>query len=67
MEFMVDCDIALEHSLVIQTHVREAKYQTASSPRFSGTSMTVTMDSVGMLGPWFLAAHAVWLDDDDTE
>ena len=27
--------------------------------------MTRAMDSVGILGPWFSAAHAIWLDADD--
>ena len=65
-EFMIGCrDIAREHGLVMQTHVGEAKYQAASSFQIFGMSMTRTMDSVGILGPWFSAAHAVWLDDDD--
>lgn len=65
-EFMIGCrDIAREHGLVMQTHVGEAKYQAASSFPIYGMSMTRTMDSVGIVGPWFSAAHAVWLDDDD--
>lgn len=65
-EFMIGCrDIAREHGLVIQTHVGEAKYQAASSFQIFGMSMTKTMDSVGIVGPWFSAAHAVWLDDED--
>lgn len=63
---MIGCrDIAREHGLVMQTHVGEAKYQAASSFQIFGMSMTRTMDLVGILGPWFSAAHAVWLDDDD--
>jgi 5-methylthioadenosine/S-adenosylhomocysteine deaminase len=65
-EFMLGCrDVAREHGLVMQTHVGEAKYQAASSFPIFGMSMTRTMDSVGIVGPWFSAAHAVWLDDDD--
>ena len=65
-EFMIGCrDVAREHGLVMQTHVGEAKYQAASSFPIFGMSMTQTMDSVGIVGPWFSAAHAVWLDDDD--
>jgi 5-methylthioadenosine/S-adenosylhomocysteine deaminase len=63
---MVGCrDVAREHGLVMQTHVGEAKYQAASSFSIFGMSMAKTMDSVGIIGPWFSAAHAVWLDDDD--
>lgn len=65
-EFMLGCrDVAREHGLVMQTHVGEAKYQAASSFAIFGMSMTKTMDSVGIVGPWFSAAHAVWLDDGD--
>lgn len=65
-EFMLACrDVAREHGLVMQTHVGEAKYQAASSFPVFGMSMTKTMDSVGIVGPWFSAAHAVWLDDED--
>jgi guanine deaminase len=65
-EFMLGCrDVAREHGLVMQTHVGEAKYQAASSFPVFGISMTKIMDTVGIVGPWFSAAHAVWLDDDD--
>jgi guanine deaminase len=63
---MIGCrDVAREHGLVMQTHVGEEKYQAASSFPMFGMSMTRTMDSVGIVGPWFSAAHAVWIDDDD--
>ena len=65
-DFMIACrNVAREHDLVMQTHVGEAKYQAASSFKVFGMSMTKTMDSVGIVGPWFSAAHAVWLDDED--
>ncbi len=65
-EFMLGCrDVAREHGLVMQTHLGEARYQAASSFAVFGMSMTQTMDSVGIVGPWFSAAHAVWLNDDD--
>ncbi len=67
-EFMIACrDVAREHGLIMQTHVGEARYQSASSFKIFGTSMTKTMDSAGIVGPWFSAAHAVWLDSDDMD
>jgi guanine deaminase len=67
-EFMLGCrDVAREHGLPMQTHVGEARYQAASSFKVFGLSMTKTMDSVGILGPWFSAAHAIWLDADDMQ
>lgn len=65
-EFMTGCrDIAREHGLAMQTHVSEPKYLSASSFRFAGMSMTETMDACGIVGPWFSAAHAVWINDKD--
>jgi 5-methylthioadenosine/S-adenosylhomocysteine deaminase len=63
---MIGCrDIAREHGLAMQTHVSESKYQSASSFQFTGRSMTETMDACGIVGPWFSAAHAVWLNEKD--
>jgi len=57
---MIGCrDVAREHCLAMQTHVSEPKYLSASSFKFAGMSMTQTMDSCGIVGPWFSAAHAV--------
>jgi 5-methylthioadenosine/S-adenosylhomocysteine deaminase len=65
-EFMVGCrDIAREHGLAMQTHVSEPKYLSASSFKVAGMSMTETMDACGIVGPWFSAAHAVWINDRD--
>jgi 5-methylthioadenosine/S-adenosylhomocysteine deaminase len=67
-EFMIACrDVAREHDLIMQTHIGEAKYQAASSFKIFGMSMVKTMDAAGIVGPWFSAAHAVWLDADDME
>src|SRR5262252_2643212 len=65
-EFMVGCrDVAREHGLAMQTHISEPKYLSASSFKFAGMSMTGTMDACGIVGPWFSAAHAVWINETD--
>jgi guanine deaminase len=65
-EFMIGCrDVAREYGLAMQTHVSEPKYLSASSFRFTGLSMTETMDACGIVGPWFSAAHAVWITPSD--
>jgi 5-methylthioadenosine/S-adenosylhomocysteine deaminase len=65
-EFMIGCrDIAREHNVAMQSHVSEPRYLSASSFRFAGMSMTETMDACGIVGPWFSAAHAVWINDKD--
>src|SRR5580704_11120027 len=65
-DFMIGCrNIAREHGLAMQTHVSEPKYLSASSFRVAGMSMTQTMDACGIVGPWFSAAHAVWINETD--
>ncbi len=65
-EFMIGCrDIAREHGLAMQTHVSEPKYLSAASFKYAGMSMTQTMDACGIVGPWFSAAHAVWINETD--
>jgi guanine deaminase len=65
-EFMIGCrDIARDHGLAMQTHVSEPRYLSASSFKFAGMSMTETMDACGIVGPWFSAAHAVWINEKD--
>jgi len=65
-EFMLGCrDVAREHGLAMQTHVSEPRYLSAASFKVAGMSMTETMDACGIVGPWFSAAHAVWINDKD--
>ena len=65
-EFMLGCrDVAREHGLAMQTHISEPRYLSASSFKLAGMSMTETMDACGIVGPWFSAAHAMWINDKD--
>jgi 5-methylthioadenosine/S-adenosylhomocysteine deaminase len=65
-EFMIGCrDVAREHGLAMQTHISEPKYLSAASFKVAGMSMTEMMDACGIVGPWFSAAHAVWITDKD--
>jgi 5-methylthioadenosine/S-adenosylhomocysteine deaminase len=67
-EFMIACrDIAREHNLVMQTHVSEAKYQGVSTFKMFGKSTVEVMDACGLVGPWFSAAHAIWISDTDMD
>lgn len=64
--FMVACrDLAREFDVGIQMHVAESPVQAVAAPRVHGASAVVHLDRLGLLGPSFTAAHAVWLDDDD--
>ncbi len=58
-------DLAAEHGAGIQTHVAESKVQALAGARKFGKTLVAHLDDLGVLGPSFTAAHAVWVDDDD--
>ena len=56
---------AAEHEAGFHTHLAESKVQALAGMRLYGMTQTAWLDSLGVLGPRFTAAHAVWLDRDD--
>ena len=65
-EFMVGAArLAREHGIGYHTHLGESKVQAVSGLARYGVSLTRHLDQLGILGPNFTAAHAVWLDKDD--
>jgi 5-methylthioadenosine/S-adenosylhomocysteine deaminase len=65
-EFITGCrDLARELDIGIQMHVGESKMQAVVGQRKYGKTLVSHLDSLGVIGPGFCAAHAVWLDDDD--
>ena len=56
---------AAEHEASFHTHLAESKVQALAGMRLYGMTQTAWLDSLGVLGPRFTAAHAVWLDRDD--
>jgi guanine deaminase len=65
-EFMTGCrDLAREFGVGIHMHVAESKVQAVSSLTRYGRTLVGHVDALGLLGPEFTAAHAIWLDDDD--
>ena len=46
-------------------HVAESKVQAVVGPRKYGTTLVGHLHKLGLIGPNFTAAHAVWIDDDD--
>jgi len=65
-EFMCGCArLAQEHGIGLHTHVGESKVQAVVGRQKYGKTLVAHMDGLGMIGPNFTAAHAVWLDDDD--
>ena len=64
--FFVACrDLAAEHGAGIHTHVAESKVQAVAGRRKFGKTLAAHLDDLGIVGPDFTAAHAVWVDDDD--
>jgi 5-methylthioadenosine/S-adenosylhomocysteine deaminase len=64
--FLVRCrDLARDYGLSLQTHLAETKAQAVLGLRKYGKTLTAHLNTLGLLGPHFSAAHAIWLDRDD--
>lgn len=59
--------LAREHGLRVHTHLAESKVQAIAGQERFGRSITAELDRLQVLGDWLTAAHAIWLDDADTE
>ncbi len=59
--------LADEHGLGIHTHLAESKVQAVVGLRKYGKTLAAHLDELGIVGPDFTAAHAVWLDDEDIQ
>jgi 5-methylthioadenosine/S-adenosylhomocysteine deaminase len=57
--------LAREYGVGLHSHVGESKVQAVSGLRRYGKTLLAHLDDLGLVGPDFTAAHAVWLDDDD--
>ena len=65
-DFIRACrDLARDHGIGVQMHVAESKAQAVVGLKRYGTTLVGHLADVGLLGPNFTAAHAIWLDDDD--
>jgi 5-methylthioadenosine/S-adenosylhomocysteine deaminase len=65
-EFLVRCrDLSREFGVGIQTHLAESKTQAVVGRKKYGKTLTAHLGDLGLLGPGFSAAHAIWLDRDD--
>ncbi len=64
--FMCACGkLAREHGVGLHSHIGESKVQAVSGLKRYGKTLVAHLESLGLLGPDFTAAHAIWLDDDD--
>ncbi len=65
-EFLAACgDLAREFDVSLQTHLAESKTQAVLGLKKYGRSLTAHLGELGLLGPRFSAAHAIWIDRDD--
>ncbi|MFO1091277.1 MAG: amidohydrolase family protein [Hyphomicrobiales bacterium] len=65
-QFLVRCkDLAADYGLPLQTHLAETKAQAILGQRRYGSTLVSHLNQLGILGPGFSAAHAIWLDRDD--
>ncbi|MFQ5786085.1 MAG: amidohydrolase family protein [Alphaproteobacteria bacterium] len=64
--FIVACrKLAREHGVGLHMHLAESKAQAVSGAARYDTTLTAHLDALGLLGPDFTAAHAIWLEADD--
>ncbi len=67
-DFMIGCrDLARDHKIGLHMHVGESKVQAAVADQWYGRTLAGHLAKLGMFGPGFTAAHAIWLDDDDMD
>ncbi|HVY14165.1 MAG TPA: amidohydrolase family protein [Rhodopila sp.] len=60
-------DLAKEYGMVLQTHLAESPVQRTAAERRYGTTLTGHLATLGLIGPGFSGAHAVWLDQREME
>jgi 5-methylthioadenosine/S-adenosylhomocysteine deaminase len=58
---------ARDRGLLVHVHVAETRTEGAELEHAHGKSVPAILDEHGLLGPRTLAAHSVWLSDDDLE
>jgi guanine deaminase len=65
-EFLTGCArLVREHGVGLHTHLLESKVQAIAANRRWGKTMVARLGELGMLGPQFVGAHAVWLTETD--
>ena len=56
---------ARELGTIVQMHVAEIPAENDHAQSTRGTTTVRHLARLGALGPWFLGAHAVWIDDEE--
>jgi guanine deaminase len=64
--FLIACAaLAREFGVGLHSHIQESKPQVIVGLKTYGKTQTAHLQDLGLLGEDFVAAHGVWLDDDD--
>lgn len=67
-EHLLACKaLAQEFGVGMQMHLQESKVQALSGVTRYHRTQTHQLDALGLLNPGFVAAHGVWLDDDEMQ
>ncbi len=65
-ELLESCrDLAATYDIGLHSHLAESRIQAVAGIDAYGMTLTEYLDSLGILGPAFTAAHGVWLNDSD--
>ena len=65
-EFLRGClRLVREYGVGLHTHLAESKVQVVYALERWGKTPVAALAELGLLGPWFVGAHAIWLTDDD--
>jgi 5-methylthioadenosine/S-adenosylhomocysteine deaminase len=65
-EFLATCvRLSCDFDIGLHTHLAESRVQALAGMERYGQTITAYLESVGFLGPKVVAAHCIWLDDDD--
>jgi 5-methylthioadenosine/S-adenosylhomocysteine deaminase len=58
-------DFAKKHGLLVHIHISETESENQESIEKHGLTPTKYLDKLGILGPHVIAAHCLWIDDED--
>lgn len=65
-DLLVACArLAREYGVGFHTHLAESKVQVIQAQRRWGTTIVGRLSAMGILGPSFVGAHAIWLTEED--
>ncbi|MDD2491092.1 MAG: amidohydrolase [Bacteroidales bacterium] len=60
-------NFARERGLIVHIHLSETEWENNESLKKHGVSPTKYLEQLGVLGPEVVAAHSLWLNDNDIE